>query len=64
MMKLHCDLCGRDMTYDENKTKVTWEDNNGYETSGFFTFRKPRRISADICDSCLSKLQESVKTSK
>lgn len=30
MYKLHCDLCERDMSKDENTTQVTWKDNNGY----------------------------------
>lgn len=61
MWILHCDLCGRDMTKDENKTKVEWKDNEGYESSAFFVFRQPRKFSADICDDCLKLLREKVK---
>lgn len=64
MYKLHCDLCGRDMSKDDNTTKVTWEDNNGYGTSSFFVFRKPRKFSVDICDDCLALLKEKAKQSK
>lgn len=53
MYKLHFDLCDRDLSKDENTTKVTWEDNNGYETSIFSGFRKPRKFSVGICDKCL-----------
>lgn len=61
MYKLHCDLCGKDMSKDENYTRVTWEDNNGYETSSFFVFRKPRKLRVDICDNCLKLLKEKAK---
>lgn len=57
MYKLHCDLCGRDMSKDENTTRVTWKDNNGYDHSGFFVVRKPRKFKADICDECLEFLK-------
>lgn len=57
MWKKHCDICDRDMTKDENQTKVTWEDNNGYEAGRLFVLRAPRKFSADICDECLAKIR-------
>lgn len=61
MLKLHCDLCDRILSKDENITRVTWEDNNAYDDTGYGIFRKPRKISADICDKCLRLLREKVK---
>ena len=59
MYKLHCDLCERDVSKEENVTKVTWEDNNGYEfTSIGYIFRKPRKMICHICDTCLALLKE------
>lgn len=58
MYKLHCDLCDRDLSKDENVTTVTWEDNNGWESCGIFTHKKPRKFKADICDRCLQLLKE------
>ena len=59
MYKLHCDLCDRDLSKDENTTRVTWEDNEGYDTSTYgFVFRKPRKLKVDICDDCLKLLKE------
>jgi hypothetical protein len=58
MYKLHCDLCDRDISKDENTTKVTWEDNQGIEFSTFgHAFRKPRKLTVDICDTCLDLLK-------
>ena len=39
MYKLHCDLCDRDMSKDDNFTQVTWKDNNGIEYSMGCFFR-------------------------
>lgn len=61
MYRLHCDLCERDMSKDENTTKVTWEDNEGYDYEFGHIFRKPRKCSADICDDCLKLLREKAK---
>lgn len=58
MYKLHCDLCDRDLSNDENVTSITWEDNKGYDDTGFFVFRKPRKIRVDICDICLELLKK------
>ena len=58
MYKMHCDLCDRDLSKDENATKITWEDNEGYDTIGFFAFRKPRKLSVYICDICLDFLKQ------
>lgn len=61
MYRLHCDLCGRDISKDENTTKVTWEDNNGYCYEFGYVFRKPRKLSVDICDDCLKLLRDKAK---
>lgn len=57
MYRLHCDLCGKDVSKEENVTTVTWEDNNGYEQSGFMIFRAKRKFKAHICDVCLELLK-------
>lgn len=63
MYKLHCDLCDRDLSKDENTTRVTWEDNNGYEDSGFgHVFRRPRKFKVDICDKCLELIKSMSRT--
>ena len=64
MYKLHCDLCDRDMSKDENATKVTWEDNEGVEFDYHGIFRRPRKFEAVICDNCLEFLRNKVKTSE
>ena len=56
--KLHCDLCGRDISKDENTTKVTWEDNNGVEYMLGEFLRRKRKFKVDICDDCLKQLRE------
>ena len=64
MYKLHCDLCDRDMSKDENSTTVTWEDNQGVEFDyhGIHgIFRKPRKFKANICDKCLETLRNVVE---
>ena len=58
MYRLHCDLCGRDVSEDENVTRITWEDNNGYDFDFGHVFRKPRKFKADICDECLETLRK------
>lgn len=58
MYKLHCDLCEHDMSKDENTTRVTWKDNNGYDYEFGHVFRKSRKFSVDICDDCLKLLKE------
>lgn len=60
MYKLHCDLCDKDMSKDENSTIVTWEDNQGVEFYYCGIFRKPRKFKATICDNCLSILKNKV----
>ena len=60
MYKLHCDLCDRDMSKDENYTTVTWEDNEGVEFDYHGIFRKHRKFKATICDNCLKLLKEKV----
>ena len=57
MYKLHCDICDRDISKDENTTKVTWEDNQGYEYDFGHVFRKRRKLTVDICDKCLGLLK-------
>lgn len=57
MYKLHCDLCDRDISKDENTTKVTWEDNQGIEFDYCGVFRKRRKLTVDICDKCLELLK-------
>lgn len=59
--KLHCDLCGRDISKDENTTQVTWVDNNGYTTDFGHVFRAKRKFKADICDNCLELLRKKVE---
>ena len=61
MYRLCCDLCERDMSKDKNKTKVTLEDENGYDYEFGHVFRKPRKLSVDICDNCLKLLKEKAK---
>lgn len=56
--KLHCDICGRDISHDENTTRVTREDNNGYTSDFGFPFRTKQKFKVDICDDCLKKLKE------
>ena len=58
MYKLHCDLCDRDVSKDENVTTVTWEDNNGYTFEFGDIFRKRRKMKCHICDDCLKLLRE------
>lgn len=58
MYKLHCDLCERDVSKDENVTTVTWEDNKGYSIDFGYIFRKPRKMKCHICDDCLKLLKE------
>lgn len=58
MYKLHCDLCDRDISKDENMTKVTWRDNNGIEYAMGCFFRSKRKFKAHICDKCLKLLRE------
>lgn len=58
MYKLHCDLCDRDISKDENITKVTWRDNNGVEFDMGHFFRSKRKFKAHICDECLKLLRE------
>lgn len=62
MIKICCDLCEKDMTNDSNKTKVTLEDNNGYDIDYCGVFRKPRKIKIDICDECLELLKSKAKS--
>jgi hypothetical protein len=57
MYKLHCDLCGRDITNDKNTTRVTWENNIDYEAKTLFIFRKKRKLRADVCDKCIECLK-------
>lgn len=64
MYKLHCDLCDRDMSKDENSTTVTWEDNQGVEFDYHGIFRKPRKFKAAICDNCLELLRKAVKSNE
>ena len=58
MNKLHCDLCDRDMSKDENFTQVIWKDNNGIAFEFECFHRAKRRFKADICDCCLEKLKD------
>ena len=60
MYKLHCDLCDKDMSKDENSTIVTWKDNQGVEFDYCGILRKPRKFEATICDNCLSLLKNKV----
>lgn len=62
--KLHCDLCGRDISHDENTTKITWEDYNGYTSDFGHVFRTKQKFKADICDDCLKLLREKVSKEK
>ena len=62
MNRLHCDLCDTDMTYHENKTKVTWEDNEGCDFEFGHVFRKRRKMTVDICDECLALLKSKART--
>lgn len=64
MYKLHCDLCDRDMSKDENSTTVTWEDNQGVEFDYHGIFRKPRKLKATICDNCLELLRKKAKANE
>lgn len=57
MVKICCDLCERDMSNDENKTRVTLEDENGFDFEFGLFFRSPRKIRIDICDKCLKLLK-------
>lgn len=45
------------MSKDENKTRVTLEDKNGYDYEFGHVFRKPRKLRIDICDDCLELLR-------
>lgn len=61
MYKLHCDLCDKDMSKEENATTVTWEDNEGVEFDYCGIFRRPRKLKAVICDDCLKVLRKKVQ---
>ena len=62
MVKICWDLCERDMTKDENRTKVILEDENGYDSLGFCgVVRKPRKLRIDICDNCLKLLKSKAR---
>ena len=62
MLRMHCDLCERDISKDENTTRVTCEDNIGFDYEFGHVFRKPRKLSVDICDDCLKLLREKAKS--
>ena len=58
MYKLHCDLCERNISKDDNVTQVIWKDNNGVEFDMGYFFRRKRKFKAHICDKCLKLLRE------
>lgn len=61
MVKICCDLCERNMTKDENRTRVTLEDENGYDYEFGHVFRRPRKLRIDICDDCLQLLKSKAR---
>lgn len=46
------------MSKDENKTRVTLEDKNGYDYEFGHVFRKPRKLRIDICDDCFGVIKK------